>query len=118
MEDYILREINKIGEILRFIASKLGLHNGTVTELSIAEIKSEFTKTELTIDIEHVLVEKHPIKYLVEQEKISDNGLETFVDILFHSDIDNKKKVNILNDAIDFLDKKGYYSFRLHSLHI
>lgn len=118
MEDYILREINKIGEILRFIASKLGLHNSTVTELPIAEIKSEFAKTELIMDIEYVLAQKHPIQYLVEHVKISDDGLETFVDILFHSDIDKNKKAELLNDAINFLDKKGYYSFRLHSLHI
>ena len=75
MEDFILREIDRLGEMLL-----------------------------------------NPVWYLVETEKISDHGLETFIDILFHSDLDEERKTALLDDALSYLDGKGYYSFKLHSL--
>ena len=51
-----------------------------------------------------------------ETGKISDHGLETFIDILFHSDLEDDRKAALLQDALAYLDGKGYYSFRLHSL--
>ena len=45
---------------------------------------------------------------LVETEKISDHGLETFIEILFYSDLDEDSKAAILHDALAYLDGKGF----------
>ena len=52
----------------------------------------------------------------MENLNISDHGLETFIDILFHSDLPEATKTALLSDALSYLDAKGYFSFRLHSL--
>ena len=52
----------------------------------------------------------------METEKISDHGLETFIEILFHSDLDEDRKAAILHDALSYLDGKGLFSFKLHAL--
>ncbi len=36
--------------------------------------------------------------------------------ILFHLDLEDDRKSALLQDALAYLDGKGYYSFRLHSL--
>jgi hypothetical protein len=116
MEDYILREIDRLGEMLLMIARKLGLLDGDTTDYSLADVKDEFDKVSLPFDLDSVLQQENPVWYLVETWKISDYGLETFIDILFHSDLDENKKAALLNDALAYLDGKGYFSFRLHSL--
>lgn len=52
----------------------------------------------------------------MEKEKLSDHGLETMIDILFHSDMEEDRKAALLKDALAYLDGKGYFSFRLHAL--
>lgn len=93
MEDYIIREIDRIGEMLMLVAKRLGLFLDDV-----------------------LLQQEAPVRYLVEQEKLSDQGLETMVDIIFHSDLDDAKKEALLNDALAYLNGKGYFSFKLQSL--
>ena len=68
------------------------------------------------IDLEMLLQQEYPVWYLVEKEKISDLGLETMIDIISHSDLDEARKQALLSDALAYLDGKGYFSFRLHSL--
>ena len=62
-----------------------------------------------------ILRQENPVWYLVEVVKLSDYGLETMIDIVFHSDLDEARKKALLSDAIAYLDGKGYFSFRLHS---
>ena len=116
MEDYILREIDRLGEMLMLIARRLGLLDGDTLDYSLADVKDEFDKAACPIDLDAMLAQKNPVWYLVETEKISDHGLETFIDILFHSDLEEDRKAALLNDALAYLDGKGYFSFRLHSL--
>lgn len=116
MEDYILREIDRLGEMLMLIARRLGLMDGNTPDYSLTDVKDEFDRSSLPFDLDAVLQQKNPVWYLVESEKISDQGLETFIDILFHSDLDEERKTALLDDALSYLDGKGYYSFRLHSL--
>ena len=63
-----------------------------------------------------ILQHENPVRYLVENENLSVQGLETFIEIVFHSDLDEDRKTALLEDALTFLDGKGYYSFKLHSL--
>lgn len=116
MEDYILREIDRLGEMLLLIARRLGLLDGDTPDYSLADVKDEFGKAACPIDLDALLEQENPVWYLVETEKMSDHGLETFIDILFHSDLEEDIKAALLQDALAYLDGKGYYSFRLHSL--
>ena len=116
MEDYIIREIDRLGEMLLLIARKLGLLDGDTPDYSLADVKDEFGKAGCPIDIDNLLQQENPVLYLVEQENLSDHGLETMIDIIFHSDLDEDKKQALLQDALAYLDSEGYFSFRLHSL--
>lgn len=116
MEDYILREIDRIGEMLMLIARKLGLLDGDTPDYSLTDVKEEFDKSTCPVNLDALLEHENPIRYLVESEKISDHGLEILIDIIFHSDMEENRKAALLNDALAYLDGKGYFSFRLHSL--
>ena len=115
MEDYILKEIDRLGEMLLMIARRLGLLDGNKPDYSLTDIKDEFGMAGCPIDLEMLLQQENPVRYLVETEKISDHGLETIIDIIFHSDLDEDRKQALLSDALAYLDGKGYFSFRLHS---
>ena len=116
MEDFIIREIDRLGEMLLLIARKLGLLDGDSPDYSLTDVKDEFGKAGCPIDLDQLLQQENPVWYLVEKEKLSDHGLETMIDIIFHSDLDENKKQALLSDALAYLDGKGYFSFRLHSL--
>ena len=116
MEDFILREIDRLGEMLLLIARKLGLLDGDTPDYSLTDVKDEFGKVGCPIDLDMLLQRENPVWYLIEKEKLSDHGLETMIDIIFHSDLDEDRKQALLNDALAYLDGKGYFSFRLHSL--
>ena len=116
MEDFILREIDKLGEMLALVARKLGLLDGGVPCYTLRDVKAEFGSAGFPVDIDAVLQHENPIWYLIETHKITDYALETFVEILFHSDADEEVKEALLNDAIAYLGGKGYVSFKLFSL--
>ncbi len=116
MEDYILREIDRLGEMLLLIARRLGLLDGDTPDYSLTDVRDELGKASLPFDLDAVLRQENPILYLVEECKLSDHGLETFIDILFHSNMEEDRKAALLKDALAYLDGKGYFSFRLHSL--
>ena len=116
MEDYLIREIDRLGEMLMLIACKLGLLDNDTPDYSLTDVKDEFGKAGCPIDLEVLLQQENPVWYLVEEEKLSDHGLESMIDIIFHSDLDEDKKQALLSDALAYLDGKGYFSFRLHSL--
>jgi len=116
MEDFILREIDRLGEMLMMIARKLGLLDGNTPDYSLADVKDGFDKAACPINLDALLEQENPVWFLVETEKISDHSLETFIDILFHSDLEEDRKAALLHDALAYLDGKGYFSFRLHAL--
>ncbi|MBO4447514.1 MAG: hypothetical protein J5764_05250 [Bacteroidales bacterium] len=116
MEDYIIREIDRLGEMLLLIARRLGLLDGNTPDYSLTDVKEEFSKAGCAIDLDMLLQQENPVWYLVDQEKLSDYGLETMIDIIFHSDLDEDRKQALLSDALAYLDGKGYFSFRLHSV--
>ena len=116
MEDYIIREIDRLGEMLLLIARKLGLLDGDTPDYSLTDVKDEFGKAGCPIDLDMLLQRENPVWYLIEKEKLSDHGLETMIDIIFHSDLEATRKNALLQDALAYLDGKGYFSFRLHSL--
>lgn len=116
MEDVLLREIDRIGEMMLMIARRLGLFGKKKPDYSLSNVREEIGKEDLEIDLDTVLKMENPICYLVEEKKFSERALETFMEILFYSDLDESRKKVLLNDAISYLDGKGYVSFKLHSL--
>lgn len=116
MEDYLIREIDRLGEMLRMIARKLGLLDGTAPDYTLDDVKDEIGKSDLPFDLDAVLQQENPVWYLTQTAKFSDSALETFIEILFLSDLDESVKSALLADALAYLDGKGYFSFRLHSL--
>lgn len=52
MEDYIIREIDRIGEMLLNVARKLGLLDADTPDYSMAEVKEEFGKAGCPIDLD------------------------------------------------------------------
>ena len=115
MEDYILREIDRIGEMLMLIARRLGLLDGDAPDYSLTDVKDAFGKAACPIDLEALLQQENPVKYLVEVENLSDHNLEAMIEILFHSNLDEDRKQALLSDALAYLDGTGYFSFKLHS---
>ena len=77
MEDFILREIDRLGEMLLIIARKLGLQEDVMPDYSLLDVKDEFDKAVCPINLDALLEQENPVWYLVETEKISDHGLET-----------------------------------------
>ena len=102
--------------MLLMIARKLGLLDGDTPDYSITDVKDEFDKAGCPIDLDALLEQENPVWYLVEEMKLSEHGLETMMDIIFHSDLDKARKQALLDDSLTYLDGKGYFSFRLHSL--
>ena len=115
MEDFILREIDRLGDMLMLIARRLGLLDTDTPDYSLADVKDEFEKTACPLDLDLLLGQENPVWYLVEEKKLSDHALETMIDIIFHSDLDETRKTALLRDALAYLDAKGFYSFKLHA---
>ena len=118
MEDYILKEIDKIGLILQKIAIKLKImdENKSNAGCTMIDIKAAFTEYGLNFDPAAVLSEKHPVSFLVDTLHLSDEALELFVLTMLHSDIPEASKQRLLSDTITYLDSKDTYSFSLHSM--
>ena len=116
MEDYLIRDIDRLGEMLLLIARRLGLLDGDTPNYSLTDVKEAFGEAACPIDLVRLLQQDNPVWYLVEKEKLSDQGLETMIDIIFHSDLDEVRKTALLDDAIAYLDGKGNFSFKLHAL--
>ena len=116
MEDFLLREIDRLGDMLMLIARRLGLIDLDTPDYSLSDVKEEFEKNYVPLDLDTILRQENPVWYLVEQEKLTDHALEMLIFILHGSDLDEEVKSALLADAIAYLDGKGFYSVRLHSL--
>ena len=60
MEDFILREIDRLGEMLLMIARKLGLLDGGTPDFTLTDVKDEFGKASLPFDLDTVLQQENP----------------------------------------------------------
>ena len=71
MEDFILREIDRLGEMLLMIARRLGLLDSEAPDYSLADVKDEFDKAGSPIDLDTLLQRENPVWYLMEDCKLS-----------------------------------------------
>jgi len=104
-----------IGQMLMALAKKLGLIDGDAADYTLQSVQDEFKESGFNIDIDRALSEERPIAYLVESFQLSNESIEMFTEIVMHSDADDEVKQRLLNDAINYLDSKGHFSFSLHS---
>lgn len=83
MEDYILREINRIGELITALLDKAGL----LKKSGAPELIREAAKTELAeklnLDIDALLAQEDFTATLVGQYGFSDADLDKFAELLF-----------------------------------
>ena len=117
MQDFILREIDRLGEMLALIAKRLGLMGGGGTvDYTVEDVKEELSLEGFPVPLDEILRHENPVRFLVEELKLSDQALESFIDILFHSDLDEAVKNGLLDAALAYFAGKGYFSFRLYGL--
>ena len=83
MEDYILREINRIGELIAALLDKVGLLKKSGTPEHIRETAKTELAEKLNLDIDTLLTEEDFIATLVGEYGFSDADLEKFAELLF-----------------------------------
>lgn len=83
MEDYILREINKIGVLIAALLNKIGLlkRSGDAEQVRTAA-KTELAQT-LDMDIDTLLSDADFIGRLTGEYRFDDQNLEQFAELLF-----------------------------------
>ena len=116
MEDFLMKEIDKIGEMLSLIASKLGLGGTTPQSEEMAlQLNSELVD-KLDIDIYHLLEMPQPLDYLTSERGFSNSNIESLT-LMLHQTLPSSEALSaFVKNATDYLDNNGYISFELHSI--
>ena len=81
MGDYILKEIDKIGILLRGILHKLKLIKDNSDEFSVEDTKLELVE-KLHIDMDELLAKDDFIRILVEEHEFDEPSMELFAEVL------------------------------------
>lgn len=82
MEDFILREIDKIGVLLRGILRKIGLLGQTDSADTVVETTKTELAGQLSIDIDTLLAEEDFVSVLAERHGFGPDDLELFAELL------------------------------------
>lgn len=98
MEDYIMREIDKIGKVIEAILLRIGVQTGSRQDETIAEATKTELAEQLNLDIDALLAQGELIETLAQVYGFSLNNLEKFAELLFDltiasSDKDEKEKI-------------------------
>ena len=99
MEDYILREIDKIGKLIDGLLQKIGIKRMSASKETVYETtKTELAET-LNLDIDVLLAQEDFIDVLIREHGFSDENLEKFAELLFDfvaasSDRDSKIRLS------------------------
>lgn len=116
MEDFLKKEIDKIAEVLGFIASKLVLGSLTIPSEELTQQLNAELAASLDIDVRQLLEMPNPVEYLVSDKGFSDNAIELLVIMICQATPDANELNLFIKDIVDYLDNKGYISFALHSM--
>ena len=82
MEDYIKREIDKIGKRLAAILQKIGVLKETKSDDLVNVAKLELVEG-LNLDIEELLQKEEFIEILIQEYHFNNDNLEKFGDLIF-----------------------------------
>ena len=83
MEDYILREINRIGELIATLLNKIGLMKQSASPEQIRTTAKTELAEKLDIDIDTLLDEADFIGRLTDEYGFGDQELDKFAELLF-----------------------------------
>lgn len=83
MEDYILREINRIGELIAALMAKIGLMRQSASPEQIQSTAKTELAEKLDIDIDTLLDEADFIGRLTDEYGFGDQELDKFAELLF-----------------------------------
>ena len=116
MEDYLIREIDKIGEMLALIASKLGLGTFAFQSDALAgQLNSEMVQG-LDIDIYELLAKDNPLEYLVSERGFNDRNLESLAMMMYQAIPASDALDAFIKNTAEYLNHKGVFSFAMHSI--
>ena len=62
MEDYLIREIDRLGDMLLLIAKRLGLIELDAPDYSLSDVKDEFERNYVPLDLDTILQQENPVK--------------------------------------------------------
>ena len=83
MEDYILREINKIGELIAALLDKIGILKRSGDSERIRQTAKTELLDNLDLDIEALLAAENFVDTLAGEYGFGDEELEKFAELLF-----------------------------------
>lgn len=115
MEDFLMKEIDKISEMLGLIATKLGLESLTIPSEELTQQLNAELAASFDIDIHQLLEMSNPLEYLSERG-FSDNAIELLAIMLYQAIPQTEVLNRLIKNVVDYLDNNGYISFMLHSI--
>ena len=83
MEDYILKEIDKIGKLIEAMLSKLGVSVGSRRQETVYEVSRTELLEKLDLDIDTLLEQENLADTLVREHGFSNSNLDKFAELLF-----------------------------------
>lgn len=113
MEDYILREINKIGLIIVALIEKLRLARSVSSENDAYEVVKSEMQTELKFNVEELIIKGERAEDIAKRHQFNDENLEKFAELLyeFQQSTDNIELKFLYIDTIKsiyrYLEGKG-----------
>ena len=120
MEDYIKREIDKIGKMLAAIIQKIGVLKETKSDDVVNVAKLELVEG-LNLDIDELLQKEEFIEILIQEHHFNNDNLEKFADLIFdfiEATDDTDEKQNLIRCIVNiykYLDENSNaISFHRH----
>ncbi len=122
MEDYILREIDKIGKLIQAVLQKVGLVKQSDESCVYRAAKVELLE-KLNLDIDILLENENFVNILTGEYGFSNDNLEKFAELLFdlavasYDEPERMKLITGINAVYKYLDKHEC-SFSLNRYYI
>lgn len=115
MEDYIKREIDKIGKVIEAILLKVGIlkKENKSEDFIIKTSKSELFER-LNIDIDKLLQNEDFINILVHEHQFNNDNLELLANLIFdfiqqsNSPEEKKRLISCISKVYLYLDESGH----------
>ena len=109
MEDYILREIDKIGKLIEALLQKAGILRRSGAGEAVCETARTELAEALDLDIDTLLAREDFIGVLTREYGFSDENLEKFAELLFDFAADRDATVRLacgITAIYRYLDEK------------
>ncbi|MEG2064341.1 MAG: hypothetical protein RRY23_04270 [Alistipes sp.] len=111
MEDYILREIDKIGKVIEAILFRIGILKKSNNDETLYETTKVELLERLDLDIDTLLENENFTDILIEKYGFSNNNLEKFAELLYdfvntsQDQIERMKLVSCIGAIYKYLEK-------------